>query len=76
MYVQPLDQLRLQRGAEHLHSLPPRALAEFLAELAGRVGGMPATFALLTEYERLTVAKLRAAGGDRFPPRPLHSVQP
>jgi hypothetical protein len=36
---------------------------------------MPAIFSLLREYEhRLNSDLLRAAGGDRFPPRQLHSV--
>jgi hypothetical protein len=36
---------------------------------------MPAIVWLLTEYQqRLTPGMLHAAGGDRFPPRPLHVV--
>ena len=31
---------RLQRGAEHLHKLGPRATAELLAEVGKRIGGM------------------------------------
>lgn len=68
--MDPLDRLRLQRGAEHLHLLGARATAEFVAELAARIGGMPATIGLLTEYERrLTPKMIVAAGGDRFPTR-------
>jgi hypothetical protein len=65
------DQLRLQRGAEHLHRLGPRATAEFLAEIAERIGGLPATLGLLAEYQyRLSPQMMRASGGgDRFPPR-------
>lgn len=74
-YLNPHDAMRLRRGAEHLHLCGARTTAEFLAELAGRIGGMPAILALLTEYEmRLNSTLLRAAGGDRFPPRPLHVV--
>lgn len=69
-----LDSLRLQRGAEHLHRLGPRATAEFLSELACRIGGAPAIMALLTEYGRVSPGMVRAAGGDRFPPRVLHVV--
>ena len=70
-----LDTLRLQRGVEHLHRLGTRATAEALAELADRIGGWPALLSVLTEYERrLTPATIRAAGGDRFPARPLRQV--
>ena len=73
-----LDQftaLRVQRGVEHLHRLGPRATAEFLGDVADQIGGMPAIVALLAEYERrLSPAMLRAAGGDRFPPRRLRAV--
>ena len=71
----PLDALRLQRGAEHLHDLGPRAMAEFFHELAAQNGGMPATLALLNEYQRrLSPAMLTLVGGDRFPPRPLRTA--
>jgi hypothetical protein len=72
--LDPLDQVRLQRGAAHLHCLGPRATLEFLLELAGKIGGMPATLGLLIEYQRKSPALLRATSGDRFPPRPLRSV--
>lgn len=67
--------LRLQRGAEHLHQLGPRATAELLAEVAHRIGGMPCVLDLLGEYERrLSPAILRQIGGDRFPTRALALV--
>ena len=66
---------RLARGAEHLCNLGPRATAEFLAEIAGRIGGMPAILWVLAEYQRrLTPEMLGAVGGDRFPPRAMHLV--
>jgi hypothetical protein len=78
--IAPLDPWmarRLQRGSIHLVRLGPRALAEYLSELADRIGGLPAALALLAEYERrLTPETIRLAGGDRFPPRPLRLVQP
>ena len=64
-----LEALRLQRGAEHLHTCGPRAIAEYLAELASLIGGLPAIQKTLREYERLDPVKLRRVGGDRFPPR-------
>lgn len=74
MSSDPFVSLRLQRGAEHLHALGPRAVAEFLAEVSGKIGGLPAIQSLLVEYQRLTPGMVRAAGGDRFPPRPLRIV--
>ncbi len=70
-----LQMLRLQRGVEHLHKLGPRATAEALAEMADRIGGLPALLGILAEYERrLTPGMVRAAGADRFPTRPLRQV--
>ena len=72
VHLQSLDRLRLERGVQHLHNLGPRAEAEFLAELTAKIGGLPAVLGLLAEYQnKLTPAKLRAVGGDRFPARPL-----
>jgi hypothetical protein len=65
-----LDRLRLQRGAEHLTELGSRTVAEFLAEIADQIGGMPAMLRLLAEYQnRLTPEMIRAARADKFPPR-------
>jgi hypothetical protein len=75
IHLDPLDRLRLQRGAEHLHSLGARATAELLAEVGHRIGGMPCILGLLCEYQqRLSPQMLRAVGGDRFPIRPLRVV--
>ena len=75
VHLDPLSRLRLQRGAEHLHALGPRATAELLAEVGDRIGGMPAIMGLLREYqERLSPQMLRAIGGYRFPARPLRVV--
>jgi hypothetical protein len=74
-YLSPLDALRLQRGSEHLHRLGPRAFDGFLRDLAARIGGMPASLALLAEYQRrVSPEMLAATGGNRFPPPPVHSV--
>jgi hypothetical protein len=73
--LDPWTALRLQRGSAHLVHLGPRAVAEYLSQLADQIGGLPAALALLAEYEnRLTPEKLRAIGGDRFPARQLHVV--
>lgn len=51
----PLDtlaRLRIQRGVEHLHHLGSRATSEFLADIASRIGGLPAIVGLLEDYQR------------------------
>lgn len=58
------DLLRLRPGAEHLHSLGARAIAEAMLELANAQTAMQ----VLDRYRRLTPQMLLAAGGDRFPP--------
>jgi hypothetical protein len=52
MHLDSLTRQRLLRGAAHLHRLGPDAVADFLAEVAGRIGGMPVTIGTLIEYER------------------------
>ena len=69
------DTLRLQRGAEHLHRLGARALAELLAELARDRCDLAGTLDRLDAWRAGPSPELlRAAGGDRFPPRPLRVV--
>lgn len=65
---------RLKRGVEHLHTLGPRAMAEMLVALAARIAGLPAILALLAEYQHLSPAMIRDAGGDVFPPPALRLV--
>lgn len=73
--IDPLTELRLQRNAEHLHCLDPRATAELLSEVAYRIGGLPCIIDLLGKYQdRVTPKMLRVTGGDRLPPRPLLEV--
>ncbi len=75
VHLQSVDRLRLDRGAEHLHALGARATAELLAEIASRIGGLPACLGLLAKFQaKLTPTMLRATGGDRFPPRTLRRV--
>jgi len=73
MNLNPIDQLRLRRGAEHLHCLGPRAFAEMLVEFGEKTGTAARIITTLEDYGRLTPEMLRAAGGDRFP-RPLRVV--
>jgi hypothetical protein len=65
---------RLKPGVEHLHTLGPRVTAEMLADLASRIGGLPAILGLLAEYQRLTPQSVVLAGADRFPPPALRVV--
>lgn len=68
----PLDQMRFNRLVVHLHTLGPRAVTELLVELAQSREDAARILDHLARYRRLTPAMFRAAGGDRFAPRPLH----
>jgi hypothetical protein len=66
--------LRIQRGAEHLHRLGPRAISEFLIELAEAHDLVPALLDAIARYARLDPAILngvlqRYTSGRQFPPR-------
>ena len=66
------DHLRLQRGAEHVHDLGPRAVAEMVAHVAREGLDLPGALDLMDRWrDGLSPAMVRAAGGDRFPPRVL-----
>jgi hypothetical protein len=74
IHLDPLDQQRLQRGVEHLHGLGARATAEALAEIVHRIGGFPTVLAVLGEFSTISRRQLQAAGGDRFPLRPVRRL--
>lgn len=75
VHLHPLTRLQMQRGVEHLHALGPRACAEFLTEVANRIGGLPCILTVLAEYQhRLDPRLLRAFGGHKFPRRTLRVV--
>lgn len=65
----PVERMRLDDGAAHLHALGARAVAELLTALVARVGGGAALAELLEDYRRLSPAAMQQAGGDRFPSR-------
>jgi hypothetical protein len=65
---------RRQRQVEHLHELGPRAMAEFLDELARRYDIADAIRDLLADYGRLSPDELGVTGGDRFAPAPARRV--
>lgn len=69
------DRMRLDRGAAYLHTLGPRATAELLATVAAHICGAAAVLTALAEYEHLAPATVRAVGGHRFAPCPLHLVE-
>ncbi len=64
--------LNRQRQIEHVHRLWARAVGEMLHQVAESENLDRA----LTAYERLTPDLLKAVGGDRFPPLPIHAVRP
>lgn len=69
----PIDAIRTarrQRSAEYLCALGPRPVFEALKEVAA---GRDLDF-VLDRFARLDLVVVRALGGDRFPPPPVHAV--
>ncbi len=65
--------LRIQRGAEHLHRLGARATCEFLIAFAERHDLTPELLHALNQWRSLDVEIMRAVvqhhcGGRQFPP--------
>lgn len=60
--------LRLDRAAERLHALGPRAVAELLAAI-------DAPLSTVERFAAIDPDMLRAVGGDRFPPAALYVVR-
>jgi hypothetical protein len=71
--LDPFLRLRFQRGVQHVHRLGERPLMECFLEIAHRIGGMSAIFAILAEYENISPAMLHVTG-NRFVPPALHLV--
>lgn len=66
---------QLQAGVQFARSLPDRALAEFLLELAEKRADVPEMLRTLTAWrERLTPQMVVVSGGGRFPSKPVHEV--
>jgi hypothetical protein len=59
--------LHFVRGVLHLCELGPRAMTEFLEDLARQHDLVPDMLARFETYRRLSPAQVRAAGGYRFP---------
>ncbi len=53
----------------------PRLVAELLARLGAECSITTRIDQLLEEFENLDPEALELAGGDRFPPNPLHGVE-
>lgn len=60
---------RMEHHAALVHALGPRVLLELVLEIAAANDAIPDAADRLAAYATLTPAMLRAAGGDRFPPR-------
>ena len=63
-----------ERDVATLCALGPRCMVELLREIGADTMRMTAVESLVRRYVRLDAATLRALGGDRLPPRPLHLV--
>jgi hypothetical protein len=64
----------VERLVAHLHSLGPRAFAEFLDELAMAHGIVADILARLELYAHLRAEQLSACRGDRFAPAPVRAI--
>lgn len=67
-HLEPLEVIRIHRGAAHLHHLGLRVLAEALIELVKGPMTPSAVLNLLGRYNHLTRDQVVAAGADQ----PLH----
>jgi len=60
-----MTDLLLQRGAEHLHQLGERAIAEFLAEIGTECGCSDQILDRLNTWRALNASTLQQVGGER-----------
>ena len=67
--------MRFRHRVQHLHRLGPRVTAEFLAELGAERSIQTVIDQKLGTYAELDPETLGAAGGDQFPPAPIHGVE-
>ncbi len=67
--------LRFRRQVLRLHRLGPRVTAELLAELGVERSIMTLIDGKLDRYTDLDPKTLEAAGGDGFPPLPIHGIE-
>jgi hypothetical protein len=72
-----VNRLRRQRQIEAIHRLGARVIGKLLDEISRYHGIGDDIDRRLARYTRLpNLSLLRAVGGDRFPPVPLHAVEP
>lgn len=65
-HIAAIDELRLERAAEHLHALGARAVTELLVEIGEQSDCTAWLLARLTAYYRLSPTMIYATGSDRF----------
>ncbi len=67
--------MQFRQTVERVHALGARPLTEMLAEFAVKHSIMPALHETLERYASIDPQALRALGGDKFSPAPLHEVR-
>ena len=67
---------RFRRNVEKLHRLGPRVLHEYLVEVGAQRSIRTFLEDRIIDYATLDKRALAKLGGDRFPPVPIHRVQP
>ena len=67
--------LEFREQVQRVHALGARALGELLAELGTERSMMPIINEKLQKYASIDPLALRALGGDKFSPVPLHEVR-
>ncbi len=67
--------LQFRRQVERLHRLGPRVTAELLAEIGAERSIMTGIDQKIEKYINIEPAALEAAGGNKFPPLPIHEVR-
>ncbi len=68
--------LKFRRQVIRLHQQGPRVLAELLAEITAERGNRVLIERKIDIYAEIEPEVLQAAGGDDFPPLPIHVVRP
>lgn len=69
-----IGDLRFQRQIQHLFHLGPRAVGEFLAEIAAERSIRAVVDIKLVQYGKLSREQVEIAGGCNFWPAPLRAV--
>ena len=67
--------IRRRRKVQRFHRCGDRVLGEFLAELGAELSITTVIDRKLDTYLEIEPEVLEVAGGDRFPPNPIHEVE-